>query len=278
MSSTRYASYALFYTLREIPRVLICKTYQGLHFGGKEAKVFCRRGTLKTEPLRPSEEIFKEVSNKIEAFKKSDTSFINLRAKKLSEGRIIFISDDRGLFSNFIGGGQENEETPLETLKKKLDEELFINSDSGEKKIMLDNIIANNTQTILSDERYSIFLINYDTLHESVKEFLNNGIRDPTIFHKIGKNCGVDVELGEIHSLMWIDFDEISAKIKIKDESIGEKAHSLSKFNKNNILLDKLKKVFSTKKREDMDGSGYKEKYIKYKYKYMTLKNKLTGN
>ena len=271
MSICTHASYALFYTLIDTPRVLICKTYRGLKIDKKEVRIFCRTGENKTYPMKSTELIFKEIDDAKKILIESGTMYVNLRIHKFSDSSIHFISDNKNLFSNFIGGGRDNLETPIETLRRELDEELFVNS-CEDKKFMLDDILSNITDKIVSDNKFAIFLINYDILCESVKDFLKNGIINPKFFHRVGKSCGIDVELGEICSLHWLNFKEISEKIKNGNDTTGEKSDSLSKFNKNNILLDELKKLFCVEK--NTEGGSYYAKYIKYKNKYLMLKNK----
>ena len=276
MSSSIHASYALFYTLVDAPKLLICKTYYGLKINKKEARIFCRIGENKTNPIKSTDTIIKEIDEVIKQLVESPTRFLNLRPHKLSENSIHFISDNGNLFYNFVGGGKENSESTLETLRRELDEELFINSSFIDKKIMLDNIIENITNEIISNDKV-IFLINYDKLHQLIKDFIKNGVIDPTIFHKMGKSCGVDVEMGEICSLQWINFAKFCDKIKIKDSVSEIKGGMLNKFNENNILLNEIKKIFSIedKEIEDMYGGNYYEKYVKYKNKYLILKKEL---
>ena len=282
MSTSTHASYALFYTLVDTPKLLICKTYSGVKICKKEARIYCRIGENKTNALKSTDIIIKEIDNVIKLLAESPTVFVNLRPHKLSDNSIHFISDNSNLFYNFVGGGKENVETAVETLRRELDEELFINSNITDKKLMLDNIIENSTYEIISNDKV-IFLINYDTLCESVKDFIKNGVINPTIFHKVGKSCGVDVEMGEICSLQWINFAKFCDIIKIKDTIGKVKGGMLNKFNENNILLNELKKIFliediENKEIKNMDSGDYYEKYVKYKNKYLLLKKKLEEN
>lgn len=262
------SSYALFFKQIEGNyHFLVCKSYMGLELDGREARIFCKSGKESHSPLKTPSVIREEIRQMITRLEEFVPDAINLRTHSLSSNSIHFICDNHKNFYNLLGGQIESGEMAPTSLLRELDEELFINVPDDIKLPMLDNIIGNILESYVSGDK-TIFLINYDKLQEGIKAHIEAGIKDPTIFHKLGNCCNVDgVELGEIHSLKWLMWDELKHKIRLVPKK-GE----LSKFNTGDILVRKMGELFG------LTGGNYYEKYLKYKVKYLELKANVINN
>jgi len=258
-------SYVLFYK-KEEKKILICRSYHGLKLRDKAQSVEIityfkeRSGT----PISPKL-IKTEVETNIELLK--GMGIPNPRPKKLNNSLIYIGDNQKSYMNNFIGGQIEDLEDSKTALIRELQEELLLNCNYEDKESFVNDVQSKLTNFIIDGLR-TIYLVDIDSLKDKTKDFLTSLVKEDSGEHisllsKLDTVNGVpDVEIGEIHSLKWSSLEKLKT------------GRTTKKFFGNGIddslLEKKIKEIFdetnSLKKK-------YHKKYIKYKDKYLQLKN-----
>jgi len=182
----------------------------------------------------------------------------------VSNNSLNFISNKHTI-TNLLGGKKKDSETCDLTIKRELYEELFNNEDGIDKNRILCDIIKQfNDNKLITQKNDCIGLINYDILDDYTKKYIQSLIENNNKLLKLIKiNDDVEVETGEIYKLKWITKGEFICKLR--------KSNLMTKFN---ILNngEKLENIINKLLPSIVDHSSFKEKYIKYKNKYIELK------
>jgi 8-oxo-dGTP pyrophosphatase MutT (NUDIX family) len=230
-------AYVLFYRLNEgITEIFLLKSFQGIKKEGEELTTFCKDVSgNRRNPIDITEEIN---NNKILGV---NQGIINIRPHKLSENRIIYVSNDKG-FYNLPGGQAEKGETVLETALREVEEELYIPKDIFRPYLEKSLLIRN------------IYYVDYDEIdNELIKNILVN---NENISH-LGNVCNIPgIELSEFGIQKWVDVAKYNRIFK----NPSNKFYNLA----NNIPIKIPSKIV-------MDGGDYYIKYLKYKAKYIKL-------
>ncbi len=264
--------YILFYkkNIDEDYQFLICRSFHGLKINNKE--IFTYYKTSREGGIKPPDVLKDEIDKQVDTLQKIEengrTKYPNVRLKKHTENSAYYICDDvKCSGTNLLGGQQNIDETPIDCLLRELHEEIFLNFDEKTKKDILNNIseylIDSNKITI---GKIIIYFVDFNNLSVLTKSSLNNIYENPTKFlsKKINLYSVYDLEIGEIQSLEWINFD----KLKIK---LPYKFYKLIDFIQKKINLKQIKE------KEMKTSKSYRYKYSKYKTKYLELKKILTN-
>lgn len=213
-----------------------------------------------------TELIKSEIETNIELFER--IGIPNPRPKKLNNNLIYIGDNDKSYMNNFIGGQIEDLENSKTALIRELQEELFINCNDEDKKIYIKDIESKLTNFVIDGSR-TIYLVDFDSLKDVTKEFLIKLVKEDagehiTILSKLETFNGIpDVEMGEIHSLKWSSLEKLKSGSTTKKFFGGGVDDS--------VLEKKIKEIFyDTNSLE----KKYYIKYVKYKNKYLQLKNK----
>lgn len=297
-------SYVLFYK-KEEQKILICRSYYGLKIESSSTPASSPRTSPRTSPRSPysslpssprfernspsptrndrpklevktyfnelsgtpiSTDIIKsEVETNIELFKRMGIP--NPRPKKLNNNLIYIGDNNNSYMNNFIGGQIEDSEDSKTALIRELQEELFINCNKYDKEIFTKDIESKLTNFVVDGSR-TIYLVDFDSLEDVTKDFLTKLIKEDVEEHipllsKLETFNGIlDVEMGEIHSLKWSNLEKLKS------------GHTTKKFFSggvdDSILEKKIKEIFDETNSLE---KKYYIKYIKYKKKYLQLKN-----
>jgi hypothetical protein len=289
----KIGGYLLFYKNVEGNRqFLISKSYLGLKDeSGKEYVIYLRSDKPHDSPLKTDKRIHDEVRKiygEILEKRRSKGIRSNFYPRKL-ESTIIFVDESR-TFVNLIGGTIKDQDKLDEIICEELQEELFLNVSSiEEKKMFIKDICGKKEDRTLvrgNDIIRNIFLVNFDTLNDITKEYIENCIRNPALLHQKITLYGFDnFENGEICNLEWISTEKLL--------EYGKRDKPLNKFEVNDIVRRKFLatspgtvRSVDPKLSETTPSPSkpkytpphlreHKEKYFKYKNKYLELKKTL---
>jgi len=213
-----------------------------------------------------TELIKSEIETNIELLKK--LGIPNPRPKKLNNNLIYIGDNDKSYMNNFIGGQIEDLEDSKTALIREIQEELFINCNDEDKENFTKDIESKLTNFVIDGSR-TIYLVDFDSLKDETKDFFTKLIKEDAGEHipllsKLEIFNGIpDVEMGEIHSLKWSSLEKLKSGWTTKKFFSGGVDDS--------ILEKKIKEIFDE---SDTLEKKYYAKYIKYKIKYLQIKNK----